>query len=132
MNKLKIFALAMICLLIIAAGLRFVYLDTHSFKLNEDQKVFAINAAQKGLKDEMANNNYNATVQEHGRIVPSTNGDKKVVRVVLTNGNTTWTALVDMDTGNIVEKSMVEHSGWMTEPGEEDTNHWGHHGIFNR
>ncbi len=115
MNLWKAFALVMIGLLVISVGLRFTYIEAHAFPLNETQKLFAKNAAQSGFRDEIMGNNYNVTVQDHGRIISTSNGDKKVVRVILTQGNITLTALVDMDSGNVVEKSMMERSGWMTE-----------------
>ena len=132
MNLWKALALAMICLLAIAVGLRFVYADEHGFPLNEQQKTFAINAAQNGLKDEIQDNNYNVAVQERGRIIPTANGDKKVVHVILTGGNVTLTALVDMDTGSVVEKSRVEHIGWMTEYRNQKPNFWSHQRLFDR
>ncbi len=132
MNPWKALALLMICLLAIAVGLRFADVEEHGFQLNENQKIFAINAAQNGLKDEIQGNNYNVTIQERGRIIPTTNGDKKVVRVVLAQGNTTLTALVDMDTGNVVEKSRVESSGWMVEYGDQKPRFWSHQRLFER
>ncbi len=132
MNLWKALALVMISLLAVAVGLRLTDIDEHGFSLDEKQKLFAINAAQNGLKDEMRSNNYNVTVQEHGRMIPTANGDKKVVRVVLAQGNTTLTALVDMDTGSIVEKSWVEHSGWMTGYQNQSPKLWGHERLFNR
>jgi hypothetical protein len=132
MNLWKALALAMICLLAVAVGLRFIYVEEHEFPLNEQQKTFAINSAQNGLKDEIGSNNYNVTVQERGRIIPTANGDKKVVRVVLSQGNVTLTALVDMDTGGVVEKSRVEHSGWMTEYQDQKPRFWSHQRLFDR
>lgn len=132
MNRLKVFALVMIGLLVIAAGLRFAYMETHTFKLSEEQKNFAMNAARDGLRDEMGGNNYNVTIEDHGRIIATANGDKKVVDVVLTLENTTLTALVDMDTGNVVEKNKVEYSGWMTEYRDQNPKRWGHQRLFNR
>ncbi len=84
------------------------------------------------LLDEMESNNYDVTVQERGRMIPTANGDKRVVRVVLTQGNTTLTALVDMDTGRVVEKTKVEHSGWMTGYQNQNPKLWGHERLFNR
>ncbi len=132
MNMWKAFALVMIGLLAVAVGVRFTYMETHIFQLNEEQKTIAINAARNGLRDEMSDKDYNVTVLEHGRIIPTANGDKKVVRVVLTRGNITLTALVDMDTGNVVEKSRMESSGWMTEYPKQDTKLWGHQRLFSR
>ncbi len=132
MNLWKVLALAMICLLAVAVGLRFIYVEEHGFQLNEQQKTFAINAARDGLKDEIGGNNYNVTVQERGRIIPTANGDKKVVRVVLSRGNVILTALVDMDTGSVVEKSRVEHSGWMTEYRDQKSKFWSHQRLFDR
>ncbi len=129
MNSWKILALVMIALLVIVVGIRFTFAEAHGFPLDEDQKVFAINAAQNGLKDEIDGNNYSVTVQDHGRIISTADGDKKVVRVVFTQGNITLTALVDMDNGNVVEKSMVEHIGWMTE--YQNQKRWGHQRLFN-
>ncbi len=126
MNKWKALALVMIALLIISTGLRFAYMEAHSFPLNEKQKTFAINSALEAMKDEMEGNNYNITIQEQGRIISTANGDKKVVRVVFTRGNMTLTALVDMDTGGVVEKSKVEHSGWMTEYQYQNTERLEH------
>ena len=45
----------------------------------------AINAAQNGLGNEMGTNN--VTVQNHGSIFSTANGDKKVVNVLLAQGN---------------------------------------------
>jgi len=132
MNRWKTLAIVMIALLIIATGIRFAYIEKHPFQLNEEQKIFAINAAQNGLRDEMGGSNYNATVQDYGRIMSSETGNKKVVRVVLTQGNITLTALVDMDTGNVVEKSKVEYSGWMTEYQNQNPKRWGYQRLFNR
>ncbi len=132
MNLWKALALVMICLLAVAVGLRFIYAEEHGFPLNEQQKTFAINAAQNGLKDEIGGNNYNVTVQDHGRIIPTANGDKKVVHVILTQGNTTLTALVDMDTGSVVEKSQVESSGWMVEYRNQKPRFWSHQRLFDR
>ncbi|MDO9097488.1 MAG: hypothetical protein Q7U60_05155 [Candidatus Methanoperedens sp.] len=130
MNKWKALALVMITLLIIAVGIRFVYVESHTFPLNEEQKSSAINTAKDALKNEVEGNNYNITVQEHGRIIPAANGDKKVVRVVFTNGNITLTALVDMDTGNVVEKNKMEYSGWMAEYQSQKPQRWAHKRLF--
>ncbi len=130
MNSWKVMALVMIALLIIAAGIRFAYVEAHTFPLNEKQKTFAINAARDALKDEMESNNYNITVQDHGRIISTASGDKKVVPVVLTSGNITLAVLIDMDTGAVVEKSRVEYSGWMTEYKHQNPMGWAHKRLF--
>jgi hypothetical protein len=130
MNKWKALALVMIALLIIAAGLRFAYIEAHSFPLNEKQKTFAINSALEAMKDEMEGNNYNITIQEHGRMISTANGAKKVVRVVFTRENMTLTVLVDMDTGNVVEKNKMEYIGWMTEYQYQNTERWAHKRLF--
>ena len=135
MNRWKTFALIMIGLLVVAVGFRFTYIEEHSFPVNEEEKLFAINAAQNGLRDENGINNYNVTVQDHGRIISTLNGDKKVVHVVLTRENITLTALVDMETGNVVEKSKIESSGWLAEYIQNKNNNlkgWGHQRLFNR
>ncbi len=115
MNSWKILAIVMITLLIIAVGIRFINMEEHTFPLSDKQKTFAISSAQDALKNEMGVSNYNITVQDHGRIISTANGDKKVVHVVFTSGNIIITALVDMDTGVVVEKNKIEYSGWMTE-----------------
>ena len=132
MNRWKAFALVMIGLLAVSVGLRFTYLEEHSFPIDEEQKLFAINAAKNGLRDEKEINNYNITIQEKGRIIPTANGDKKVVRVILTHENITLTALIDTETGNIVEKSKMESSGWMVEYKNSNSKRWGHQRLFNR
>jgi len=123
MNVWKTLAIVMIALLVIAVGIRFIYNETHTFSLDEKQKTFAINSSLDSLKNEMGNNSYNITVQDHGRIISTANGDKRVVRVVFTNGSVILTALIDMDTGGVVEKSKVEHSGWMAEYQNQNTEH---------
>lgn len=135
MNRWKTFALIMIGLLAVAVGFRFTYIEEHSFPVNEEEKLFAINAVQNGLGDENGINNYNITVQERGRIISTENGDKKVLHVVLTRENITLTALVDMETGNVVEKSKIESSGWLAEYIKNKNNNlkgWGHQRLFNR
>ena len=132
MNRWKTLALIMICLLAVAVGLRFTYIEAHTFQLDENQKIFATNAAKNALRDEIGVINFNVTVQERGRIISTGNGNKKVVQVVLTHENITLTALIDMDTGNIVEKSKMESSGWITEYRDEDSKRWGHQRLFNR
>ncbi len=128
MNLWKAFALIMICLLIIVAGLRFAYVETHVFSLTEEQKAFAIKAAKDGLKDEIEGKNYNVTAVDRGRIISTANGDKKVASVIFTYTNTTLAVRVDMDTGELVEKIKVEYSGWMTE--YQATKPWAHRGFF--
>ncbi|MFZ2411710.1 MAG: hypothetical protein WAW23_09085 [Candidatus Methanoperedens sp.] len=130
MNKWKALALVMIVLLVISVGFRFAYMEAHTFQLNEEQKSFAINSSLDALKNEVEGNNYNITVQEHGRIISTANGDKKVVRVVFTNGNITLTALVDMDSGNVVEQNKMEYSGWMTEYQSQNPQRWAHKRLF--
>lgn len=135
MNRWKIFALIMIGLLAVAVGFRFAYFEGYSFPVNEEEKLFAINAVQNGLGDENGINNYDITVQERGRIISTLKGDRKVVRVVLIRENITLTALVDMETGNIVEKSKIESTGWMAEYIKNKNNNskgWGHQRLFNR
>jgi len=132
MNIWKKFALVMLALLIIVAGIRFIYVESHTFKIDENQKLFAINAARNGLGDEIRGNNYNITVHDRGLIVSTASGDKKVVQVILTGGNVTLTALVDMDTGNIVEKNRMESLGWMTEYQGQDVKRNDHLRLFNR
>lgn len=130
MNKWKALALVMIVLLVISVGFRFAYMEAHTFLLNEEQKSSAINAAKDALKNEVEGNNYNITVQDHGRIISTANGDKKVVRVVFTNRNITLTALVDMGTGNVVEKNKMEYSGWMAEYQYQNPQRWAHKRLF--
>lgn len=132
MNRWKAFALIMIGLLAVAVGIRFNSIEAHTFTIDENQKIFAINAAKDGLRDEMGNNNYNVSVLKHGSIISTANGDKKVVGVILTRENLTLTALVDMDTGNIVEKSKMESSGWMIDYKNQKSQRWGHQRLFDR
>lgn len=115
MDKWKVFALVMISLLIIAAGIRVVYVETHQFTLNEEQNALVIKAAENGLKDEIGGKDYNITVANSGGVISTSYGEKKVAFVVYTYGNTTISALVDIETGEIVKKSRVEYAGWMTE-----------------
>ena len=115
MNKWKAFALVMIGLLILVAGVSFYHFETLLFQLNEDEKAFAIDSAKIGLKEELEGYDYNITVAEHGRKISASTGDKKAVIVIFNRGNVTFTALVDMDTGEVVRKSNVEYSGWMAE-----------------
>jgi hypothetical protein len=128
MNLLKVFALIMIGLLIIIVGIRFAYVETHLFPLNEEQKAFATKAARDGLKDEIEGKDYNITAADRGWIISTTSGDKKVAFVVFTYGNTTLSVLVDMETGNVVKKSRVEYSDWMTEYKYPEP--WAHKRLF--
>ena len=113
MNPWKAFALIMIGLLVVVAGIRLAYVEGHVFRLNDEQKAFAIDAAKDALETD--GSGYNITVHDRGRIISTGSGDKKVVLVAFTGANTTLSALVDMDSGIVVEKSRVERSGWMTE-----------------
>jgi len=128
MNTWKKFALLMIALLIIVAGIRFAYVETHTFKLEEEQKAFAEKAAVIGLSSEMESKDHNVSVSDQGWIISTSSGDRKVVPVVLTYGNTTLSALVDMETGDVVRKSKVEYSGWMTE--YKYPQSWSHKQFF--
>ncbi len=132
MNQWKALALIMIGVLAIALGIRFTLVEAHVAPLNDSQKSFAINAAMEELKDDIGNNDYNVTVQEHASVISTMNGDKKVVRVFFTKGNTTLTALVDMGTGNVVEKTRIETSGWMTSYQNQEPRLWVHQRLFNR
>jgi hypothetical protein len=128
MNTWKKFALVMLALLIIVAGIRFAYVETHTFKLDEGQKAFAAKAALDGLSSEIEGNDPNITASDQGWIISTSSGDRKVVPVVLTYGNTTLSALVDMETGDVVRKSKVEYSGWMTE--YQYPERWSHKRFF--
>ncbi len=132
MNLWKALALIMIGVLAVAVGIRFTFVEAHAAPLNDSQKSFAINAAREGLKDEIGNNDYNVTVQEHTSIISTANGDKRVIRVIFTTGNTTLTALVDMDTGNVVEKTRIETTGWMAAYQNQKPKLWVHQRLFNR
>lgn len=132
MNRWKAFALIMIALLAIAVGIRVYYMESHTFIIDDKQKTFAINAAQDGLKDEMGGSNYNVSVGKYGSIISTAGGDKKAVRVVFTRENMTLTALIDMETGSIVEKSKMESSGWMIDYKDQRSKRWGHQRLFNR
>ncbi len=128
MNLWKKFALVMIALLIIVAGIRFAYVETHTFKLDEEQKAFAAKAAVVGLSSEIEGKDHNVTASDQGWIISTSSGDRKVVPVVLTYKNTTLSALVDMETGDVVRKSKVEYSGWMT--GYQYPQRWLHKRFF--
>jgi len=128
MNIWKKFALVMIALLIIAAGIRFAYVETHTFKLDEQQKAFVTKAAVVGLSAEIEGKDHNVTASDQGWIISTSTGDRKVVTVVLTYENTTLSALVDMETGDVVRKSKVEYSGWMT--GYQYPERWSHKRFF--
>ncbi len=130
MNLWKVLSLVMICLLAVAVGLRFIFIEAHTFQLDDKQKTFAINAARQGLESEIGNNSFNVTIPDHGSIISTADGYKKVVRIVFTRGNTTLTALVDMDTGNVMEKTLIETSGWMTM--YQNPGRWGAIHLFNR
>jgi hypothetical protein len=43
--------------IVIVAGVRFIYVEAHIFKLEEEQKLFAINAVRNGLGNEIMGNN---------------------------------------------------------------------------
>jgi len=128
MNLWKKFALVMIALLVIAAGIRFAYVETHTFKLDEQQKAFAVKAALDVLSAEINGKDHNVTASDQGWIISTSSGDRKVVPVVLTYGNSTLSALVDMETGDVVRKSKVEYSGWMT--GYQYPERWSHKRFF--
>ena len=128
MNTWKKFALVMIALLVIVAGIRFAYVETHTFKLDEEQKAFAAKAALNGLSSEIKGTDYNVTASDRGWIISTSSGDRKVVTVVLTYGNITLSALVDMETGDVVRKSKVEYIGWMTE--YQYPERWSHKQFF--
>ena len=128
MNLWKKFALVMIALLIIAAGIRFAYVEIHTFKLNGEQKAFATKAALDGLSSEIERKDHNVTASDRGWIIYTSSGDRKVVPVVLTYENTTLSALVDMETGDVVRISKVEYSGWMTE--YKYPERWSHKRFF--
>jgi hypothetical protein len=132
MNLWKILALAMMGLLVIAIGFRLNYIDGPGFQLNETEKSFAINAAKTGLIDEIEGKNYTVTILDHGRILPATSGDKRIVRVVFSKGNITLTALVDMESGKVVEKSRIERSGWMAEDQNRNAKRGGFQRLFGR
>ncbi len=125
MNLWKALALVMICLLAVAVGLKFIFIEAHTFQLDDKQKNFAINSARKGLENETGSDSFNVTVPDHGSIIPTPEGNKKVVRVVFTHANTTLIALVDMDTGSVVEKIRIESSGWMTGYQIQNPRRWG-------
>ena len=118
----------MIALLVIVAGIRFAYVETHTFKLDEEQKAFAAKAALDGLSSEIEGTDYNVTASDRGWIISTSSGDRKVVPVVLTYGNITLSALVDMETGDVVRKSKVEYIGWMTE--YQYPERWSHKQFF--
>jgi uncharacterized protein YpmS len=128
MNTWKKFALVMLSLLIIVAGIRFAYVETHTFKLNEGQKAFATKATLDGLSSEIVGKDHNVNASDRGWIISTSSGDRKVVPVVLTYENTTFSALVDMETGDVVRKSKVEYSGWMTE--YKYPERWSHKRFF--
>jgi len=120
MNRWKAFALVMIGLLAVSVGLRFTYLEEHSFPIDEEQKLFAINAAKNGLRDEKEINNYNITIQEKGRIIPTANGDKKVVRVILTHENITRVEIIPGDDDRGQKKKNGQGSRLASELGKKD------------
>lgn len=127
MNKWKAFALVMIGLLILVAGVSFYHFETLIFQLNEDEKAFAIDSAKNGLKSEIEGYDYNVTTAEHGRKISASTGEKKVVLVIFNRGNVTFTALVDMESGDVLRKSSVEYTGWMAEyqnTKNQNRRHW--------
>lgn len=128
MNLWKKFALVMIVLLVIVAGIRFAYVETHTFKLDEEQKAFAAKSALNGLSSEIEGKDHNITASDRGWIISTSSRDRKVVPVVLTYENTTLSALIDMETGDVVRKSKVEISGWMTE--YKYPERWSHKRFF--
>jgi uncharacterized protein YpmS len=128
MNTWKKFALVMLALLVIVAGIRFTYVETHTFKPDEQQKAFAAKAALDGLSAEIEGKDHNITVSDRGWIISTSSEDRKVVPVVITYENTTLSALVDIETGDVVKKSKVEYSGWMTE--YQYPERWSHKHFF--
>ncbi len=110
-DSLESVALVMICVLAVAVGLRFIFIEAHTFQLDDKQKTFAINAARQGLESEIGNNSFNVTVPDHGSIISTADGYKRVVRVAFTQGNTTLTVPIDKDTGSVVEKT--DRDRWM-------------------
>lgn len=132
MNLWKVLALAMIGLLVIAIGFRLNYMDGHGLPLNETEKIFALKSAQTALKDEIEGKNYTVNIQDHVRIIPALDGDKRIVRVVFLQGNITLTALVDLENGSVVEKSRVERAGWRTENVSRYPKRGGFQSLFDR
>lgn len=130
MNRWKAFALIMIALLAISIGIRFYYIEVHTFPIDENQKLFAINAAKNGFKEEIGSAEYNVTVQNRGSIINTEMGEKKVVRIIIEQENMTLSALVDLETGNVVEKNKIESSGWMTEYKNQNPKRWIHQRLF--
>ena len=132
MNLWKVLALVMIGLLVVAIGFRLNFIEGHTFQLNQTEKAFAINAAQISLKDEIEGKNYIVNIQDHGRIMPAPDGDKRIVRVVFSQINITLTALVDLENGNVVEKSRVESAGWRTDNRSRYPKRGGFQRLFDR
>ena len=77
---------------------RFAYIETHTFKLDEEQKAFAAKAALDGLSSIIEGKDHNIAASDQGWIISTSSGDRKVVPVILTYENCTLSALVYMET----------------------------------
>ncbi|MEM2924522.1 MAG: hypothetical protein QXQ02_00470 [Halobacteria archaeon] len=129
MGKWRILATLLIAFLILFIAARVLYIESHRISLTQEQREHAENAARLAFKGKLTPEFKSFTLNS-GWYIDTANGTKKIIYVSFASDNSSLSALVDLDTYEIVRISEVYYKGWMEEYNRGRPEYWAHQKFF--
>ncbi len=130
-NKWKVLAILLIFFLILFMAHRVLYIESRRISLTQEQRDRAEDAARDVFKGKLTSE-FKSFTQNSGWCLDTADGTKKIVYVSFTSNNSSFSALVDLDTYEAVRISEVYYRGWMEEYNRLRPEFWAHQRFFGR
>jgi uncharacterized protein YpmS len=127
--KWKALAILLIAFLILFIAGRIFYIEAHRFSLTQEQKERAESAARFAFKGKLTSE-FTSYTQNSGWYLDTPSGRKKIIYISFTSNNSSFGALVDLDTYEAVRISEVYYKGWMEEYNRLRPEYWAHQKLF--
>ncbi len=129
MNKWKAFAILVIIFFALPLAGRVLFIDTHRFELTKEQQERTESAARNAFKESLTSD-FKSFIPNSGMNMNTGNGTKKVAFVSFASNNSSFVALVDLDTYEVVSVSKTHYMGWMEQRSRPEF--WAHERFFPR
>ena len=131
LNKWKALAILVIVLFALFIAGRVFYIETHRITLTQEQRERAESAARNAFKESLTAE-FKSSTPNYGVNLDTGSGTKKIVYVSFASNNSSFEALVDLDTYEVVRASKIYYKGWMEQYHRSRYEYWAHERFFAR
>ena len=106
-----------------------LFIETHRITLTQEEQERVESAARNAFKESLTSD-FKSNIPKFGRNMDTADGMKKVAFVSFASNNTSFVALVDLDTYEVVSVSKTYYIGWMEQRSRPEF--WAHERFFAR